>query len=265
MTHLFGLLAQVTDTGVGAIGKGLVYGLAAIGPGIGIGFLVGKSVEAMARQPSGRHGPDHDVPRDRVRGGAGAVRLRALLHRLGGARMLHLIVLAAEEKNPILPDVAELIYGALAFLIVFLVLAKFAFPALNKMLAERSGKIQGDLEKAEQSRMAAETELAEYRQQLAGPRRCQPDHRGGTEDREQLRRDLQAKAEAEAQATVARAQEEIRAERDRVFQELRAQVGVIAVDLAAAWSASPSTRSAPAADRRVHRAGRRDGQRNGQT
>ena len=27
------------------------YGLAAIGPGIGIGYLVGKSVEAMARQP----------------------------------------------------------------------------------------------------------------------------------------------------------------------------------------------------------------------
>ena len=30
---------------------GYAYGLAAIGPGIGIGFLVGKSVEAMARQP----------------------------------------------------------------------------------------------------------------------------------------------------------------------------------------------------------------------
>jgi F-type H+-transporting ATPase subunit c len=30
---------------------GLAYGLAAIGPGIGIGYLVGKSVEAMARQP----------------------------------------------------------------------------------------------------------------------------------------------------------------------------------------------------------------------
>ena len=34
-----------------AIGAGFAYGLAAIGPGIGIGFLVGKSVEAMARQP----------------------------------------------------------------------------------------------------------------------------------------------------------------------------------------------------------------------
>ena len=27
------------------------YGLAAIGPGIGIGILVGKTVEGMARQP----------------------------------------------------------------------------------------------------------------------------------------------------------------------------------------------------------------------
>jgi len=34
-----------------ATNAGLAYGLAAIGPGIGIGYLVGKSVEAMARQP----------------------------------------------------------------------------------------------------------------------------------------------------------------------------------------------------------------------
>lgn len=32
-------------------GAGMAYGLAAIGPALGIGFLVGKSVEAMARQP----------------------------------------------------------------------------------------------------------------------------------------------------------------------------------------------------------------------
>ncbi len=35
----------------GPIGQGLVYGLGAIGPGLGIGYLVGKTVEAMARQP----------------------------------------------------------------------------------------------------------------------------------------------------------------------------------------------------------------------
>jgi F-type H+-transporting ATPase subunit c len=46
-------LAQVQGNldGIKSIGKGLVYGLAAIGPGIGIGILMGKSVEAMARQP----------------------------------------------------------------------------------------------------------------------------------------------------------------------------------------------------------------------
>ena len=31
--------------------KSIGYGLAAIGPGIGIGYLVGQSVQAMARQP----------------------------------------------------------------------------------------------------------------------------------------------------------------------------------------------------------------------
>jgi F-type H+-transporting ATPase subunit c len=45
------VLAEITDEGIKAVGKGLVYGLAAIGPGIGLGILIGKAVEAMARQP----------------------------------------------------------------------------------------------------------------------------------------------------------------------------------------------------------------------
>ena len=36
---------------ISAIGQGLVYGLGAIGPGIGLGYLIGKAIEAMARQP----------------------------------------------------------------------------------------------------------------------------------------------------------------------------------------------------------------------
>lgn len=47
------LLAQAASdfSGLETIGKGLIIGLAAIGPGIGLGILIGKSVEAMARQP----------------------------------------------------------------------------------------------------------------------------------------------------------------------------------------------------------------------
>ena len=50
---MVGLLAQaVSDfSGLETIGKGLIIGLAALGPGIGLGILIGKSVEAMARQP----------------------------------------------------------------------------------------------------------------------------------------------------------------------------------------------------------------------
>ena len=39
--------AESTLKGLGAIG----YGIATIGPGLGIGILVGKTVEGMARQP----------------------------------------------------------------------------------------------------------------------------------------------------------------------------------------------------------------------
>ncbi len=34
-----------------ASGAGLAYGLAAIGPALGIGYIVGQAIQAMARQP----------------------------------------------------------------------------------------------------------------------------------------------------------------------------------------------------------------------
>jgi len=45
------LLAEITDDGFKGGMSAVGYGLAAIGPGIGIGYLVGQSVQAMARQP----------------------------------------------------------------------------------------------------------------------------------------------------------------------------------------------------------------------
>ena len=48
------VLAQAAENVGVPIGKGLVYGLAAIGPGIGIGIIFGKAIEAVARQPEAR-------------------------------------------------------------------------------------------------------------------------------------------------------------------------------------------------------------------
>jgi len=39
------------EAGLIAIGKGLAYGLGAIGPGLGIGLIGAKALESMARQP----------------------------------------------------------------------------------------------------------------------------------------------------------------------------------------------------------------------
>lgn len=44
-------LAQADINHNQVIGRGLVYGLAAIGPGIGIGYLVGQTIAAIGRQP----------------------------------------------------------------------------------------------------------------------------------------------------------------------------------------------------------------------
>ncbi|MFI5777499.1 ATP synthase F0 subunit C [Nocardia sp. NPDC051570] len=49
LSYVAAELAQNADKvkGYGAVG----YGLAAIGPGIGVGIVVGKAIEGMSRQP----------------------------------------------------------------------------------------------------------------------------------------------------------------------------------------------------------------------
>jgi F-type H+-transporting ATPase subunit b len=141
-----------------------------------------------------------------------------------------------EETNDaadLYPHWEELLVGAIAFAILFFFMWKWVIPRVNALLEERRQKIQGELEKAEETRRTAEQELADYRQQLAGAR--EESNRIIEEARraaEQVRADVEARAERESSAIVARAQEEIRAERDRVFQELRAEVADIAVGLA---------------------------------
>lgn len=137
------------------------------------------------------------------------------------------------EAADLYPHWEELLVGAIAFAILFFFMWKWVIPRVNTLLEERRAKIQGELEKAEETRAQAEAELTRYREQLTGARdeanRIIEEARRTADE---LRADLQAKAEQESQSTVARAQEEIRAERDRVFQELRDQVGQIAVELA---------------------------------
>jgi F-type H+-transporting ATPase subunit b len=152
---------------------------------------------------------------------------------LGNIAPLVLAAEAVNDKKDLYPHWNELIVGAIAFAILFFFTAKFVLPRVAKLLDERREKIQGDLEKAEETRRQAEQELADYRAQLAHAREeSNAIIDEARKTAEQLRNDIQQRAEQDAQGIVARAQDEIRAERDRVFQELRGQVAEIAVDLA---------------------------------
>src|SRR4051812_9662479 len=62
------------------------------------------------------------------------------------------------------PETAEIIYGGLASIIIFVLLAKFAGPALKKGLAARTARIQKELDSAANDKAAAATEAANIRQ-----------------------------------------------------------------------------------------------------
>src|SRR6266545_3457222 len=83
--------------------------------------------------------------------------------------MMASLLLAAEEvsdKKDIYPHLSELILGAIAFGILFFFMWKWVIPRLNQALEARRQKIQGDLEKAEQSRTEAGKLLDNYQTQL---------------------------------------------------------------------------------------------------
>lgn len=151
---------------------------------------------------------------------------------------MNTLVLAAEEADAgiqlILPAGAELVYGAVSFLIVYVVLRWLAFPRINQLLEDRGAAIQGRLEEAEQKLAEAEKTRRRYERQLSeaedeADRIIEEAKQTG----ESLRQDIVAKAEAEAASIVERAQNEVANERDRALQELRGDVGQVSVELAA--------------------------------
>jgi hypothetical protein len=64
-------------------------------------------------------------------------------------------LLAAEGPSPILPHTVEIIVGTIAFLLLLVVLHRFALPQFEKIYAERTEKIEGGLKRAEEAQEQA--------------------------------------------------------------------------------------------------------------
>ncbi len=63
----------------------------------------------------------------------------------------------------LLPETAEIIWGGLASLIIFVALVKFGGPAIKKSFAARTEKIQKELDAAAADKASAATEAAQIR------------------------------------------------------------------------------------------------------
>jgi F-type H+-transporting ATPase subunit b len=146
---------------------------------------------------------------------------------------LLLAATSVQAKNPILPDAKEIIWTVIAFAFVFVILAKFAFPAVRKGLQAREDRIRSDLERAERARTEAEQTLEQYQRQLADARsEATRIIEQGRQAAEEVRRDLIARAERDAAEIRGRAQADSRLAGERALTELRSEVASLSVDLA---------------------------------
>lgn len=133
----------------------------------------------------------------------------------------------------IIPLGVELYVNLAAFAVLFVLLAKFAFPPITKMLDERAEKIRESLEKAEDTRIEAERLLEEYRQQMAEARaEAAKIIEQGRTVAENMKAEILAKAREEAEAEKAKALEAIKAERAAAVAELQAKVAELSVAVA---------------------------------
>ena len=138
-----------------------------------------------------------------------------------------------EEKNPLIPNVNELVWGTICFAIFAAFLMKYVLPTARKVLDERTRGIEGKLAQAEADRNEAQALLKRYEAQLAEARSEAGRIRTEAQtQRAEIVEEARAEARTEAQRITEAATAQIASERASALAELRREVGTLAVDLA---------------------------------
>jgi F-type H+-transporting ATPase subunit b len=138
-----------------------------------------------------------------------------------------------EAPSPILPPVNELIWGSISFVILFAVLAKFAFPAAKKGMEARTERIKNDLEGAESAKTEANRVLDEYRAQLADAKA--EAGRIIEEARQQgdaVRREQEQRLQTELASMRERAAADVESAKAQAIADLRGEVANLAIGAA---------------------------------
>ena len=123
----------------------------------------------------------------------------------------------AAGPDILLPKPAEFIPALIAFLIIWFIMAKMAWPMIIETLDARQEKIESDLKAAEDAKAEAEQSAQTYEERIAA---------------EVMRADMLAKAQEESQAIIAKAHDAIDAERAKAMAELSGSVVDLSVEIA---------------------------------
>jgi F-type H+-transporting ATPase subunit b len=141
-------------------------------------------------------------------------------------------ILAAGE-NPLVPPLGEIIIGLIAFAVVVLVLVKLVAPRFEQVFRARREAIEGGIERAEAMQAEAREALERYRAQLAEARTEAAQIRDQARaEGQQILEELRTQAQEESARIVARGEEQLASSRQQVLNELRGQIGTLAVQLA---------------------------------
>ena len=139
-----------------------------------------------------------------------------------------------------LPETSEVIYGSIASVMIFVLLAKFAWPALKKGLDGRTAKIQKELDGAASDKSAAADEAASIRQakgDIQAERTRLLDEAAAQSAA--LVTDFNTRVDAEIADLHARATADIETARSRQGDELRAEISRMSAT-AAEWAVAQS-------------------------
>lgn len=123
------------------------------------------------------------------------------------------------------PDPGLLFWMLLAFVIVFVILAKFGFPVITKMVEERKNYIDESLQKAREANEKLANIQSESEQIMRQAREKQAEIlKEAMATRDNIIKEARGKAEIESKKIIESAKEQIKAERDMAIRDIRSQI-----------------------------------------
>lgn len=131
------------------------------------------------------------------------------------------------------PDVGLLVWMLLAFLVVFLILTKFGFPVITKMVEERKNFIEESLRNAHEANQKLANIQSEGEAILKDAREQQAAIlKDAMATRDNIIKEARNKAQVEGAKLVEEAKAQILVEKENALRDIRSTVAELSVEIA---------------------------------